>query len=90
MICCMSRTPRFPSRLPAPSRRQRIALLAGVYVAVVALWIPATWLLIDRNVPVAVALLLGLLLAHIGVVTLLIPIRVYLAIREYRRDRDSN
>jgi presenilin-like A22 family membrane protease len=86
----MSSTPRFPSRLPAPSRRQRIALLAGVYVAVVALWIPATWLLIDRNVPVAVALLLGLLLAHIAVVTLLTPIRVYLAIREYRRDRDSN
>ena len=31
----MSRTPRLPSRLPAPSRRQKIALFAGVCVAVV-------------------------------------------------------
>lgn len=70
--------------------RRRVALLVGVaYLAVLlVLTIPATLLILDRDVPPVWAVLLGLGLAQIAIIALLIPVRVYLALGMHRqRDR---
>lgn len=71
--------------------RTRRSLILGTYMgAVFILTIPAMLLLIDRNVPTAWAILLGMGLAHIAVIALVIVGRIYLAFRESRKNRNSN
>lgn len=71
--------------------RRLVILLIGVYVVVmVALAIPATLLLLDRNVPLFFAITLGFMLASIAFIVLLLPVRIYFAVRQGLRDRDSS
>jgi len=66
--------------------RHRVALLVGIYLAVlVLLTLPATLLMFDRDVPPVFAVLLGLMLAQTAIVALLIPVRIYLVLRRRRR-----
>ena len=73
------------------SRRQLTALILGTYLIVmVALTIPATAFLIDRGMPVVIAIPLGFLLAQVAVIGLLIPVRIYVALRAAHRDHRPN
>ena len=72
-------------------RRTLVPLLIGAYIVIVAaLTIPAALLLMDRGVPTVLAIVLGIMLAQIGIIALLIPVRIYLAVRQNRKDQDSN
>jgi hypothetical protein len=71
-------------------RRHVLPLLIGAYIVVVSvLTIPAVLLLVDGGVPTVVAVILGVMLAQIALIALLIPVRIYLALRS-RKDRNSN
>ncbi len=68
--------------------RRLASLIIGTYVASgVPLAIPAALFLIDRNVPIVLAIPLGLALASIALTVVMIPIRIYLALRFGRSDR---
>lgn len=71
---------------PSPHRSADRAYV----VVTVALAIPATLLLLDGNVPVVLAIILGFMLASTARMILLLPVRIYLAVRQGLRDRDSN
>lgn len=67
-------------------KRRRVALLVGGYLAVLLLLtIPATLLMLGRDVPLVFAVLLGMMLAQIAIIALLIPVRIYLVFRMTRR-----
>lgn len=73
----------------AMGRRRLVLLIAISYLAVLLLIaIPATFLMLDRGVPLVFAVLLGLMLASIAIIALLIPVKIYLAIRMHRQ-RDN-
>jgi len=66
--------------------RRRVALLVGIYLALLLLLtIPATLLMFDRDVPPVFAVLLGLMLAQTAIIALFIPVRIYLVLRLHRR-----
>jgi hypothetical protein len=68
------------------ARRGIVLVVLGIYLAaMVLLTIPAVLLLTDRDVPFVIAVPLGIMLASAVIIILMIPVRVYIALRHRGR-----